>query len=305
MKYRGVFFGSPPLGAATLKAALALEDIQIVAAVTKPDAASGPLSPEKELALAHNIPVLQPDKLDSHFLSTIRDYEPDFILLAAYGKILPQELLDIPKIAPLNIHPSNLPLLRGPSPILYAILEGFETTRVSLMIMVDEVDAGDLVAQSSEVEIEPTDTTGSLNEKILPKIEEVMQSSFMPFLHNGLSPIPQEHALATFTKLIKKQRAKLKWDKEALRLEREVRAYQPWPISFFEFEGNRIQVIEAGVTTGFSIQPGEVQKTALGFAVQTADHALEILKVKPAGKGTMSAKDFLNGKPQIVGSILE
>lgn len=305
MVFKGIFFGTPEIGARALEATLKLSDIQIVGIVTQTDKPVGPKqiltpSPVKEIALKNSLPVFQPKKITDEFIQGLGKLEPDFILLVAYGKMLPSSILKLPKIAPLNIHPSMLPKLRGASPIQYAILEGYEETGVSLMIMNEGMDTGDIVTQRGSIVINNEDTTDSLTKKIIPTIEEIINKDLIPFLRGEIIAKPQDNNNATSTKLIKKEVARLNWSKSATDLAREIRAFQPWPISWFEWQNQRIQVLKADVTNTFSDTPGKTTRSNQGLLVQTENGALDLITIKPAGKSPMPALSFLNGHPKIL-----
>jgi len=299
----------------------ALKDkFEIIAVITAEDKPVGRKqiltpSPVKFWAQENNLPVLQPDKIKKpEWIEKIKTLAPDLIILCAYGQIIPQEILDIPKYKALNIHPSLLPKYRGASPIQSVILNGEIETGVCLMIMDAEMDHGPILG-ISKFKI-PVSPVGGLNPKIgytelsdqLADLgAELLIKTLPDYIERKIQPQEQDHAQATLCKLIKKEHGKIDWNKSAEEIERQIRAFSEWPESYTSFNGKILKILEANPSTtlGASKKIGEVFLTdQKELAVQTGNGILILKTIQPEGKKPMSARDFLNGHPKIIGSIL-
>lgn len=283
-RQRIVFFGTPDFAVPTLEQLL--QHFTVVGCVTQPDSAFGRTRalvppPVKHYAVAAGLPILQPRRLKQRteegrlFLEELKALEPDLVVLIAYGNIIPKEVLAVPRFGFLNLHLSLLPVLRGPSPAQYAILEGRTETGVTLMKMDEGMDTGDIIAQKT-IPLHTTDTATSLYERLGACAAEMIPTDLCAYLNGTLTPVPQEHGRATLTRLIKKEDGLIDWGKTPQEIERHIRAYTPWPGAYTISHGVRIKILTAHCAS---------------------DNRLIIDRVQPEGKRPMSYADFLRGHP--------
>src|SRR5690625_2785368 len=214
---------------------LVQSDYEIVLVVTQPDRPKGRKriltpSPVKEEAIKHNIPVFQPEKLKDDF-GKIITYEPDLIITAAYGQILPNELLEAPEYGCINVHASLLPELRGGAPIHYAILQGKKETGITIMYMAEQLDAGDILSQKT-VAIEDNDHVGSLHDKLSEAGAMLLTETLPELFANKLEPIRQNNEEATFATNIKRDEEKIDWNKSHWDIYNHIRGMHPWPVAY-------------------------------------------------------------------------
>ncbi len=247
--YRVVFMGTPAYSLPALEAIkeMGLAIPLIVTETDKPIGRTQKLKPPavKEWALKNEIPVYQPESLKTEqSLVPIENARPHFIILISYGKILPKELLDIAPLGALNLHGSILPQLRGASPIQSAILQGLEKTGITLMIMNEKMDEGEIVATKA-LNIEKDDDAKSLGEKMSALSAQLLKESLMPYLKGELIPQKQNHREASYTKLLKKEDGEIDWHQSAQEIERQIRAYSVWPKSYTIIDGKRLIIHKA------------------------------------------------------------
>ena len=280
---------------------------EILAAVTAPDKPVGrkriPTPPPvKVLAQENNIPVLQPtDLTDQKFARQLKSFSPDLIVVAAYGKIIPKNILDIPKFGSLNIHPSLLPKYRGASPIQSAILNGDKETGVTIMLMDEKMDHGDIISKF-QFPISNDDTYEFLSKKMAELGAGLLIKTIPDYVAGKIKPIGQEHDKATYCKIIKKNDGKIDWSKSAQEIYNQWRAFYPWPGVFFQSTINNQQITIKLIEINLSDvknegkNPGEffVKNKHLYIACGQ-ETVLEIKKLQPAGKKVMTAKEFVNG----------
>ena len=298
-------------------------DFEVISVITAPDKPVGRKqvltpSPVKKWALEANFEVLEPDRIrNPEWVAKIRDLVPNLIVLTAYGQIIPQEILDIPKYKALNIHPSLLPKYRGASPIQSVILNGDTETGVCLMIMDAEMDHGPII-QSSKIKVQsPKITFKELSKQLSDAGADLLIKTLPNYIDGKIKPQEQDHAQATLCKLIKKEDGKIDWNKSAEEIERQIRAFQEWPESYTDFNGKILKIIEADIeipsNTPLDI-PSEIPSNTPGkvfltdnhnLAVQTGNGILILKQLQLEGKNPMSAHDFLNGHKEIVGTILK
>ncbi len=302
--------GSPEFAVPSLEA-LVENRWEIVAVVTQPDKATGrgqrvKSSPIKPRAVGLGLKVLEPERIKNNpeFLETLKKLEPDLIIVVAYGKILPQELLDLPVFGALNLHGSFLPRHRGASPIQGAILAGDQETGITLMKMVPQVDAGPILAQSQPVPIEADDTAGTLSQKLASLGAQFLIDNLPGFFAGTLPQTPQDEKSATYTKIIKKEEARIDWRKPAEHLAREIRAYHPWPVAWTLQNGRVIKIHRARVQKGLGLQSGQVAQKENRLLIGTGQEALEILELQLEGKKRLAAQDFLRGQKDFLGLTL-
>ena len=304
--------GTPEFGVPALRH-LVLNGYQVVAVYTQPDRPAGrgrqpAQSPVKRAAAGLNLPVVQPASLkDAETVAQLAGFHPDVIVVAAFGQILPQSVLDIPPHGCLNIHPSLLPRFRGASPVTAAILAGDEFTGVSLMLMDSGLDTGPVLA-GERVPISPQDTTGSLADKLSRVAARLLPSVLERWTNGEITPRPQDEAGATYSTPLTKVEGEIDWHLPAVAIGRRVRAFQPWPGCYTRWQGKRLEIVEAVPLPGagsFAVgQVLAVSQEGVGFGVNTGDGILGMLKVQLEGKRAMPAADFARGQPQFVGTML-
>lgn len=290
---------------------------EIVSVITAPDKPIGRkqvFTPSlvKKWAIETNLSVLEPDKVKKpEWVAKIKELTPDLIILCAYGQIIPQEILDIPKYKALNIHPSLLPKYRGASPIQSVIINGDKETGVCLMVMDAEMDHGDIIS-NSKFPISNKLTYKELSKDLSDLGAELLIKTLPDYIDNKIQPQEQNHDQATFCKLIKKEDGKIDWNKSAEEIERQVRAYQEWPESYTDFNGKNLKIIEANPVKSSTTINEASKKTGEVFladtnelAVQTNNGILILKTIQLEGKNPVSVRDFLNGHKEIIGSILQ
>lgn len=311
-----VFMGTPDFSSVILES-LILEGYPILAVVTQPDYDSKDkkdnfISPVKKIALEKNIPISQPEKLDDNFKSWLEDLNPDLIIVAAFGKILPEKILEIPQYKSINVHASMLPKLRGASPIQNALTEGLEETGVTIMLMDKGVDTGDILSQKS-ITIEPEDNYITLTGKLAVLGSKLLTEAIPNWINKEIKPQKQDSSLATMCQLIEKSDGKIAWSESATEIYNKFRAFRVWPriFSFWENKGtlNKISLTEIKKgedKLGEKHHLGEVfQYNDTEIAIQTIEGVIIINKIQLAGKNEVSVSDFTNGYPQFINSILK
>lgn len=304
---RIVFMGTPEFAVPALERLVA-ERYQVCGVYTQPDRLSGRgqhpvLSPIKREAQKLGIPVWQPASLkDGATIAGLAALEPDVIVVAAYGQILPQAVLDIPPRGSINLHPSLLPRYRGPSPVAAAILAGEKFTGVSVMLMEAGLDSGPVLSQA-QVAIADVDSTATLTEK-LSRVSAFMLPEVLERWSRGeLHPRPQDESLVSCSRAIAKGDGEIDWRMTAPDIWRRVRAYHPWPGSFTRWQGKRLNVV-AAAPAGVEGDGEEGRVVALAgdaFGVQTGKGVLAVLQVQMEGKRVMTGAEFLRGQRHLPG----
>ena len=308
---RVLFMGTPEFAISPLER-LAQEQYTVVAVYTQPDKPGGRgrsliLSPVKMAALSMGLPVVQPESLkEGAAVEQLAGFQPDVIIVAAFGQILPQTVLDIPRYACLNIHPSLLPGYRGASPVAAAILAGDEVTGVTIMLLDSGLDTGPVLTQE-KMTISSPDTTGSLSIKLSHMAAEMLPDVLRRWTAGEITPRPQNEAEVTYSHAIKKEDGDIDWQLPALDIWRRVRAFQPWPGAYTCWAGRRLEIIDAVVLPAQGEhKAGEVVALREGaaFGVSTGKGILGVIKVQLQGKQAMPAVDFLIGQRRLVGAVL-
>jgi methionyl-tRNA formyltransferase len=299
---RIVFMGTPDFSVPVLRR-LVDEGYDVIGVVTQPDRPVGRKRvltppPVKAEALKHGIPVYQPEKIrQQEELDKVLALEPDLIVTAAFGQILPNKLLEAPKYGCINVHASLLPELRGGAPIHYAIIQGKEKTGVTIMYMVEKLDAGDILTQV-EVPITDTDTVGSLHDKMSAAGADLLSETIPKLLNGEITPIPQNNEEATFAWNIKREQEKIDWTRNGVEIYNHIRGMNPWPVAYTTMDESVMKVwgAEKANYKG-NDQPGTIVKIEEdGLVVATGDDtAIKITELQPAGKKKMDAKQFLLG----------
>lgn len=311
MGLKVTFFGSPEDAVPALEKVLEAGH-EVVAVYTRPDRAAGRSrrsrpTPVRVAAESRGIHVETPKSLrDSAVQERLRSFDADLFLVVAYGRILPPEVLGVPRLGVVNIHPSLLPHYRGPSPVSTTILNGDAETGVTVMLLDEGMDSGPLLAQSDPVKLAGDERTGPLTAQLF-EIGAGMLPEVIDGLDNGsLKPVAQDESHVTVTSLINKENGHIDWSKSAAEIERMTRAFDPWPSAFTSLQGKNLKVIVAAVgdSPGTDRLRGSVQVRDRRVFVATGELELELLQLQPEGKRPMSAQDFINGTPDLDGAVL-
>ncbi|WOV85230.1 methionyl-tRNA formyltransferase [Sporosarcina jeotgali] len=297
-----LFMGTPDFSAPILRM-LHEEGYEIVGVVTQPDRPVGRKRvltppPVKAEALRLGLPVIQPEKLrGSAELEEIKALAPDLIVTAAFGQILPKELLEVPKLGCINVHASLLPAYRGGAPIHQAIMDGCTETGVTIMYMAEKLDAGDIISQATE-QISPTDDTGSMFDKLSLTGEKLLKETLPSILEGTNARIPQDEEKVTFAKNISREQERIDWTQKGTDIHNQVRGLTPWPTAYTTFGGENVKVWKTEVLpTESKGESGEIiELTKDQILVKTGDDtAIAITELQPSGKKRMTATVFLNG----------
>ncbi len=282
---------------------LVKDGYDVCAVVTQPDRPKGRKRiitppPVKEAALKHQIPVYQPEKLrDSAELQQLLALQPDLIVTAAYGQILPLVLLEAPKLGCINVHASLLPQYRGGAPIHKAIIDGKKETGVTIMYMVEKLDAGDILTQVV-VPIEEEDNVGSLHDKLSMAGAALLSDTMPKLMEQSIEPKQQEESLVTYAWNITREEEKIDWSKDGEAIYNQIRGLHPWPVAFTILEGKPLKVWWGQkVKTTKNQSPGEIIAIEKdGFVIGTGNEtAIKLVDIQPSGKKRMTAEQFLNG----------
>ena len=306
---RIVFMGSGELGCPALAALLKDERDAVVAVVTQPDRPQGrslrpAACPVKQSVAGQSVPVLTPEKVgDPAFVEQLRALRPDAIVVAAYGQFLPRVLLDLPPQGVINIHPSLLPKYRGAAPVQWALANGDKETGVSIIALIEKMDAGDILAQE-QMPIRAEDNAATLMHK-LAWLGAELALRVIEDLRTGTGRrTPQDERLATRAPMLKKEDGRLDWALPAETLHNRIRGFFPWPGCFFEFprgSGQRVKVLRTTLAAGAGTPGMVLQADAQGLVVATGLGALRLLDVQPEGRKPQPAAAFVNGARLVAG----
>jgi methionyl-tRNA formyltransferase len=314
---RIVFMGSPEFALPALRRLIASEH-RVAAVVCQPDRPAGRgralrPPPAKGLARASGIPVLQPERVNTReSLDALRALAPDAVVVAAFGQILKQPLLEIPRLGSLNVHASLLPKYRGASPVAAAILAGEEETGVTIMEVVLALDSGPVVSQRA-TPIRPGDTTGTLTEKLAELGAELLIETLPGWERREIVGAAQDDSLASYAPLITRAGAAIDWSLPAVEIWRRVRAYNPWPVATTTVDGEPLRVLEAWPLNGeHGAPPGTVEPLSGGseapkgaaFAVRCGSGLLAVVCAQRAGRRAIAGDELLRGWPQLLGKRL-
>lgn len=291
--------GTPDFAATVLEGLLDDANYDVLAVVTQPDRAVGrkkeiKMTPVKEVALAHNLPVYQPEKMSgSDEMAELMTLGADGIVTAAFGQFLPTKLLDSVDFA-VNVHASLLPKYRGGAPIHYAIINGDKEAGVTIMEMVKKMDAGDMIAKAS-TPITDEDNVGTMFEKLAVIGRDLLLKTLPDYIAGNIKPEPQDGSKATFSPNITPEEERIDWNKSAREVFNHIRGLYPWPVAYTLLDGKRFKIYEASLAEGQG-QPGQIiEKGKETLVVATGDGAISLKTVQLAGKPRMSVVDFLNG----------
>ena len=313
---RILFIGTGEIGLPTLRMLHDRRDHELVGVVTQPDKPVGRdqkiTPPPIKKALCHQsshldvayatskceLPILQPVRMKAgETIEEIRALEPDVIVVMAYGQILPRDVLQIPKVACLNLHASLLPRWRGAAPIQAAIAAGDRETGITIMYMNEGLDTGDILLQR-KIEIAPDETGGSLHDKLAQIAPEALAEAIL-LLDQGKSPrLPQENQLATYAPKLRREHGRIDWSEPAEVIERKIRAFDPWPGASMAIDHRNLKIFGATIVAG-SRKPGEISRNENELIVAAGEGALSLGEVQLEGKRRMSAAEFLRGHSRI------
>jgi len=300
-----VFCGTPMFAVPCLEALLqASFDVQLV--VSQPDRPKGRglemvPTPVKQVALQHGIPVVQPEKIkvNPDFRSQLESIQPDAIIVVAYGRIIPQWMIDLPPLGNINVHASLLPKYRGAAPIQWAIASGERVTGVTTMRIDAGLDTGDMLLKA-ELPISPDDTSVTLSPRLSALGAHLLVETLQRLEARKLEATPQDHSQASLAPILKKEDGLIDFTRTASDIHNRLRGFQPWPGAFTIFRAKQFAIHAARPADQSNLAPGELAATGASLLVGCGNHtALELLEVQPEGKKRMAARDFANGyRPQ-------
>jgi methionyl-tRNA formyltransferase len=311
--------GTPELAAHILERLVAVagenlpakgDNFKVVGVVTRPDQPRGrgqKPQPSEVAAVAahHGVPTLKPAKIRTpEFLAQLKSFDPDLLVVAAYGRILPNDVLAAPRIMPINVHASLLPRYRGAAPIEGAILAGDRETGVTIMRVVEQMDAGAML-HTRAIPIADDETAGSLKRKLAELGAEALLEALEKLRRGELTETAQEESLATYTKIITKADATIDWQQPAAHIERMTRAYDPWPVARTAFGGSDLMIYRArAVASNGDVQAGTILSIGANPLVQCGEGALELIEVQAPGRKRMRAGEWARGRRLAVGQKL-
>ena len=298
---RVVFMGTPDIAATCLNRILA-DGFEVVGVYTQPDRPKGRgmkmvFPPVKEVAIAKGIPVFQPENFrEDETVEQLRALRPDMVAVVAYGRILPQRVLDIVPNGFINIHASLLPQYRGSAPYQWAVLDGLTETGVSAQYMVREMDAGDVIG-SVKTPIGPNETAGELLDRLAELGADLLSDMLTKYRDGALVATPQDPDRVTFAPMLDKTMCPIDWSKTAQQVHDKVRGLHPWPVATMELKGQKFKVHATAVVEG-SGQPGEILGlTKTGLKIACGEGAVEIRSLQAEGGKRMAAPDYFRGHP--------
>ncbi|MBR4990267.1 MAG: methionyl-tRNA formyltransferase [Oscillospiraceae bacterium] len=299
---RVVFMGTPDIAATCLKKIIA-DGFEVVGVYTQPDRPKGRgmkmvYSDVKEVALANNLTVFQPENFrDDETVQQLADLKPDICAVVAYGRILPQKVLDIPTFGCINIHASVLPRYRGSAPYQWAVLDGLTETGVSAMYLVREMDAGDII-EVSKTPIGEQETAGELLDRLAVLGADLLSKTLSRFAAGEqVSAMPQDPSLVSFAPMLDKTMCPIDWTKTAQQVHNHVRGLHPWPVAITEIQGKKFKIHETRVAEG-SGEPGQILSlTKTGLIIACGEGAVEIRSLQAEGGKRMAAPDYFRGHP--------
>jgi len=284
---------------------------EIIGVVTQPDRPKGRKmvltpSPVKEFAVEHNLPVFQPVKVkNEEIIENFRRLAPDIIITVAFGQILPKSLLEIPTYGSINVHASLLPAYRGAAPIHWAVINGEEKTGITIMYMIEKLDAGDMLAVQS-ISISETDTTGIIHDQLKELGADLLVRT-LPLIKAGkINPIRQDESKVTYAPILKREHEKIDWYNSAKNIYNQIRGLNPWPVAYTTLNGEVLKIWQAGYSLeNVREEPGTILNyDDKGIIVATASGYLRIIELQLAGKKILNARDFVNGIKLKIGTKL-
>lgn len=304
-----IYMGTPDFAVGPLKALIEAGH-EICAVVTQPDRQKGrgkemAPSPVKECASEYGIPVLTPVKIkEAEAIEELKKYPADIFVVAAFGQILSEEILNMPKYGCVNIHASLLPKYRGAAPIQWSIIDGEKETGVTIMQMDKGLDTGDILFQK-KVPITEEETGASLFDKLAEAGAELIVEALAKIEKGEVTPVKQDDNNSCYAKMLSKSTGKIDWNKSAVEIERLVRGLNSWPSAYTEYKGKQLKIWKAEVLPHIEGKPGTIAKvTKDAVIVCTGDGALSLLEIQLEGKKRMSTKEFLLGRTFAEGEVL-
>lgn len=299
-KIRVVFMGTPDFALLGLSRLAQAADFKIVGLFTQTDKPVGrgqvmSPPPAKVLAKKYGLKIFQPERIKAE-TETIRNLKPDLLVVIAYGKIIPQAILDIPRYGCINVHASLLPKYRGAACLNAPILNNDKETGVTIMKMDAGLDTGPILRQA-KMELRGTETLAEVHDRLSELGADLLAPTLRDWMAGRITPQAQDETAATYVKTLQKEDGRIDWTKPAQEIERLIRAYNPWPGTFFSQDGKLIKIIAADnkILASSNHQPGEMFVFDRRLAIQCGQDALLILKLQPAGKKIMSAQEFMSG----------
>ncbi len=304
-----VFMGTPEFAVPCLERLIA-DKHNVKGVFTQPDKPKGrghkmQFPPVKQCAVDAGIPVFQPEKMrDGEALSIIEQLNPELIIVVAYGKILPAEILNFSKYGCINMHASVLPAYRGAAPIQWCVLNGEKESGVTAMQMDIGLDTGDMLLTKT-VEIRPDDTAGDLHDKLSVLGAQVMSETIDKLINNELNPIKQDNSLSSYAPMLTKELCPVDWNDSAIKVHNKVRGLSPWPVATTKWSDKNIKIHKTAVVADVAGIPGEVISSDKNLIVCCGNGTcIEIITLQLEGKKAMPASDFLRGNPIPAGTIL-
>jgi len=309
---RILFAGSPDLAVPSLVAVHT--EFPITAVLTNPDRPAGRgkqaiATPVKQKALALDLPVLQPRELDGPFLEQVRAFQPELLVVVAYGRIFRREFLELFPQGGINLHASLLPKYRGPSPITAVILSGESETGVTVQKLAPKMDAGDILDTRS-LPLTGQETTGSLSRILAELGAELLPATLKELAQDRIRPLPQDDSKASYCRLVSKEDGRIDWNVEAVLIERMIRAYDPWPRAFTTWGGRRLNLLAGGVYPQSVDTSGRKRGLVLaidnryGILVNTGAGVLCVSRLQLQAKKPLDWRSFLNGQKDFIGAQL-
>jgi len=304
---RVVFLGTPDFAIPSLKALLKDDAFEVVAVITQPDKPRGrsgkaTYCPTKEFALEEGLEVYCFERIrNAESIEILKSLEPDVMVTAAYGQILSQKVLDIPKMGCVNVHGSLLPLYRGAAPIQWAVINGEKHTGITTMLTERGLDCGDILLQES-VEISENETAGELFDHLAELGGDVLVRTLHGLEGGSIIPKPQDNEKATHFPMLNKSDGKINWEKSALQVHNLVRGVNPWPGAYAYYDDNLVKIWRTELASG-SGKSGEILKSDDELIVACGDDALKITELQVPGKKRMTAESFLRGYKMSTGKI--
>ncbi len=306
---RTVFMGTPEFALGSLEGLLAV-GVNLVGVYTQPDRPKGrgkklAASPVKQLALEHQIPVFQPQKLrDPQAVAQLEELQPDLIIVVAYGQILPKAVLDIPRYHCINVHASLLPKYRGAAPINKAIIDGETETGVTTMLMDAGLDTGDMLIKRS-LEIGAKETAGQLHDRLAQLGREALEETLRQICADRLVAEKQDDKLSCYAPMLKKENGLIDWQKSAVEIHNQVRGLDPWPAAYTHLDEEVLKISETTVAADGCGEPGTILSAdKTGVLVACGEGALLINGLQLPGKKRLSAMNFLSGRTLFPGTQL-
>ncbi|RIN21640.1 MULTISPECIES: methionyl-tRNA formyltransferase [Mammaliicoccus] len=295
-----VFMGTPDFSTGVLE--MLIEEHDVIAVVTQPDRPVGRKKvltppPVKEVAIKHDIPVYQPEKLNhSSELEEIINLKPDLIVTAAFGQLLPKSLLDAPKYKAVNVHASLLPRYRGGAPIHYAVMNGEKKTGVTIMYMAEKLDAGNIISQD-EIDIKENDTVGDVHDQLAVLGTELLKRTLRTIFNGTNESIPQDESLVSFASNISREDERIDWTKDAQSIHNHIRGLSPWPVAYTTMNDKNLKLWRSEIVENVKGEPGEIVETTKDLIIVAtgSEDGVALTEIQLAGKKRVKSRDYLSG----------